>query len=121
MLHKCQLSIGSLWLLLSLSFLLLFLLALLQRLGISLGPQADNHTNLAPAFHQDFLGPLTTCKDLPLDFSLLSVPPWHPRLCSTHFPPALKKRNCQLCTKETKGYMTSLRPRDTVKTGLFLP
>lgn len=36
-------------------------------------PQAVHHTNSAPAFHQDFLGPLTTCKDLPLDFCSLSV------------------------------------------------
>ena len=46
---------------------------------------------------------------------LLEAVPRHPCFCSMLFPPALKKRNCQLCTKETNGYMTSLRPWDTVK------
>lgn len=53
------------------SFLLRRLLspALLQRIGISLGTQAAHDTNLATAFQQDFLGPLTTCKEPPSDFS----------------------------------------------------
>lgn len=72
---KYQLPIGSSWLPLSLSFLLLLSLALFQRTGISLGLQAI-HPAKNTTLQQEFLGPLTTCKDLPWDSSLLFLPPW---------------------------------------------